>query len=71
MFMTHKAIGPKRFRSNIKYFELFVISQIFRHIPVRNKITMAEKNPNIKQISDHKRVYIQELLRIVRENTQK
>jgi len=66
--MIRKAIGPKRLQSNFNFW--FPDSSfIFRYIPVRNKITLAEKNPHIKRIADQKQFYLQELLRIVHENT--
>ncbi|KAI6190954.1 TRNA (guanine-N1-)-methyltransferase domain containing protein [Aphelenchoides bicaudatus] len=39
-------------------------------VPVRNKMTLAEKNQNAKVIHDQKRIYINGLLRIVQECTQ-
>ncbi|KAI6174407.1 TRNA (Guanine-N(1)-)-methyltransferase [Aphelenchoides besseyi] len=41
---------------------------IQRSIPVRNKITMKEKNANVKLFNDNQRQYEREILRIVREN---
>lgn len=68
MSVIHREIGLKQLKS--KFGTLSTNKLIFRAVPVRNKMTLAEKNQNAKVIHDQKRIYINGLLRIVQECTQ-